>query len=142
MAASDLRREYEAFVDREWGQFNANVLFVLKAYLPTSAGTNGVWGEYAGQGSLAGDNLYAKGDLRNSYQDVFLARYSAPGAIKTTALVSRSPYAYYYANGRRNSESYHGFDFISATKRAVEEIYAAQGERQRVTISGMGVWER
>lgn len=142
MSAIDLRREYEAIVDRQWGQFRANVLAVLKAYLPTKSGTTGVWGEYTGQGSLAGNNLYAQGDLRNSYHDIFLARYSAPGAIKTTALVSSSPYAYYYANGRSNSESYHGFDFISATKRAVEEIYAAQGEDQRITISGMGVWER
>lgn len=148
MAANDLRREYEAIVDREWGRFKVNALAFLKNNLPTASGTLGN-GENGSSGSLAGDNLYAghrkhldepplfpDGVLRNSYREIDYGGWSGSGYghVKSTALVSNSPYAYYYANGRSNSKGYHGYDFIGQTKKDLDSRYTH--------ITGIGVYER
>lgn len=123
MAASDLRREYEVIVERAWRYFRSDVLSMLKNNLPTSSGTIGNYGQFSGQGSLAGKNLYATGNLRDSYGERFVARTGSPGALKITSLETDVDYAVYYANGRANSSTYHGFDFIDQTKRDVENKF-------------------
>lgn len=135
MSAIDLRKEYEAIVDREWGRFKVNALAFLRNNLPTSGGTLGNDGN-GSSGSLAGLNLYATGTLRNSYSEIDYGGWSGMGYghVKSSALVTTSPYAYYYANGRRNSATYHGYDFIGQTKRDLDSQYTH--------ITGIGVWER
>ena len=148
MAANDIRREYEAIIDREWGRFKVNALAFLKNNLPTAYGTLGNY-ESGSSGSLAGDNLYAghrknlndaplfpDGVLRNSYKEIDYGGSSGSGYghVKSSALVSNSPYAYYYANGRSNSGSYHGYDFIAQTKKDLDSQYTY--------VTGIGVYER
>lgn len=117
MSAVQLRKEFNAIVQKAWGDARENILNVLKNNLPDETGTP----FYAPYTSLAGTNLYATGALRDSYEEITLVPGSPVG--HTGRLVqwrSNSPYAYYYANGRINSETYHGFDFIEATKRELE----------------------
>ena len=125
MSAIDLKREYEAIVVREWGRFQEDVLYMLQNNLPTSSGTIGNPGGVSSSGSLAGDNLYAKGDLRNSYSENFISRTPSPGVTKITSFTTDFKYAYYYANGRNNSFTYHGYDFIEQTRRDIEKKYSS-----------------
>ena len=148
MASNDIRKEYQAIIDREWGRFKVNALAFLRNNLPTSSGTLGN-GDNGSSGSLAGANLYAghmkhlgdaplfpDGVLRNSYYEINYGGSSGSGYgnVKSSALVSSSPYAYYYANGRSNSASYHGYDFIAQTKKDLDSQYTY--------VTGFGVYER
>ena len=123
VSASNLRREYEAVVIREWGRFREDVLYMLKNNLPTLSGTIGNPGGVSSRTSLAGHNLYAQGDLRNSYYEIDIARTPSPGVTKISSFETDYDYAYYYANGRRNSETYHGYDFIEQTRRDIDRKY-------------------
>lgn len=132
MSALDFKREYEAIVDELWGRAKTNALAFLRNNLPTSSGTLGNSAQFPDHTSLAGKNLYATGSLRDSYREINLGGAAGTGNYRTTALVSVSPYAYYYANGRRNSATYHGFDFIGQTKRDLEEML------DRIIVTGFG----
>lgn len=122
MSALQLRQEFNAFVARAWGFARFNALAYLKNNLPTSSGTLGNYTDFPAGKSLAGLNLYAKGDLRDSYYEVTVVPGSATGRTgRISSFVTNSPYAFYYANGRLNSDTYHGFDFIAQTKKDLEE---------------------
>ena len=120
MSSVQLRKEFNAIIDREIGYARANILTWLRNNLPTSSGTLGNYIDYPSGISLAGKDLYAKGNLRNSYHEITLQPGSPYKNGRISSFVTDSDYAYYYANGRINSDTYHGFDFIEATRRDIE----------------------
>lgn len=121
MSANDLRKEFDLVIAQEWGKFKLNALAFVRANLPDARGTlgNGV--------SLAGENLYATGELKNSYKIINDTGYAYSG-YGSTKYVTIAPtgvpaeYAYYYANGRSNSKTYHGYDYIGATIEDLERV--------------------
>lgn len=122
MSALQLRQEFNAIVERAWGEARTNALAFLKNNLPTPSGTLGNFTDFPAGKSLAGLNLYANGDLRDSYYEVTLVPGNPVGhSGRISSFVTNSPYAFYYANGRLNSDTYHGFDFIAQTQRDLEQ---------------------
>ena len=127
MSAKQLRKEFNVIVERQVGAARSAILQYLRNNLPTDHGTLGNDLQFPDNASLAGLNLYATGTLRNSYHEITLQ----PGTPKTgriSSFVTESDYAYYYANGRINSDTYHGFDFIEQTRKDIENTW------QRVSI--------
>lgn len=136
MSALDFANEIELTIAKKWGEARENTLVYLKNNLPRgigryySDGSPRWWGTLGNQddydwgGSVAGKNLYATGALRDSYMCVYDSGYDFLGKGGTkymhfAPVGDPAHYAYYYANGRRNSETYHGFDFI---KKTIEDI--------------------
>lgn len=125
MAVADLRREMNDVLYRwVWGEYRTRVLTFLKNNLPTSGGTLGNSVNYPPGVSLAGANLYAKGALRDSYYMVVEGDWTVlgTGGTKRIRLTTDSPYAIYYANGRSDSITYHGFDYIGRTIRDINSL--------------------
>lgn len=119
MAATQLRKEFNAVVEREVGYARTAILQYLRNNLPTSSGTLGNDLQFPDGVSLAGLNLYATGELRKSYHEITFQQ-GTPHSGRISAFVTDSEYAYYYANGRINSDTYHGFDFIAQTQKDIE----------------------
>lgn len=120
MSAIQLRQEFNAIVEYALGEARNRALVYLRNNLPTAGGTLGNFTDYPSGVSLAGKDLYATGKLRDSYQEhTLIAGTPRSGRVATWS--TNSEYAYYYANGRINSDTYHGFDFIEATKRDLEQ---------------------
>lgn len=138
MSALDFRNEIELTIAKSWGKARENTLVFLKNNLPRGIGGtfsdgtprfSGTLGNYEDYGvpgaSVAGAKLYATGALRDSYMLVYDSGYDFLGSGGTKFMHFApvgypASYAYYYANGRRNSGTYHGFDFIAATVRDIE----------------------
>lgn len=139
MSVTQLRKEFNAIVEREVGYARTAILQYLRNNLPTGDGTLGNDLQFADGDSLAGLNLYAggrkrwwdapeypEGVLRMSYHEITFQR-GTPHSGRISAFVTDSEYAYYYANGRINSDTYHGFDFIAQTKKDIENtIYSGK----------------
>lgn len=132
MSAVQLRKEFNVVVEREVGYARSAILQYLRNNLPTSHGTLGNDLQFPDGVSLAGLNLYAggrkhlnepakfpNGVLRTSYYEITLQR-GTPQSGRISSFVTDSDYAYYYANGRINSDTYHGFDFIEQTRKDIE----------------------
>lgn len=119
MSVTQLRKEFNAVVEREVGYARTAILQYLRNNLPTSSGTLGNDLQFPDGVSLAGLNLYATGELRKSYHEITL-QPGTPHSGRISAFVTDSEYAYYYANGRINSDTYHGFDFIAQTQKDIE----------------------
>lgn len=120
MSAIQLRKEFNAIVEYALGEARNRALVYLRNNLPTSEGTLGNFVDYPSGVSLAGKDLYATGALRNSYKEYTLIP-GTPRSGRVAMWATGFPYAYYYGNGRIDSDTYHGFDFIEATKRDLEE---------------------
>lgn len=120
MSAIQLRKEFNAIVEYALGEAKNRAIVYLRNNLPTDSGTLGNFINYPSGTSLAGKDLYATGDLRNSYKEYTLIA-GTPRSGRVATWATDSEYAYYYGNGRINSDTYHGFDFIEATKRDLEE---------------------
>lgn len=137
--AVQLRKEFNVVVEREVGYARRAMLQYLRNNLPTENGTLGNDLQFPTGVSLAGDYLYAGGRkrywepakvpagvLRTSYHEITL-QHGTPKSGRISSFVTDSPYAYYYANGRINSSTYHGFDFIEQTKKDIEQtLYAGK----------------
>lgn len=119
MSVTQLRKEFNAVVEREVGYARTAILQYLRNNLPTSSGTLGNDLQFPDGVSLAGLNLYATGELRKSYHEITF-QPGTPHSGRISAFVTDSEYAYYYANGRINSDTYHGFDFIAQTQKDIE----------------------
>lgn len=132
MSVTQLRKEFNAVVEREVGYARTAILQYLRNNLPTGDGTLGNDLQFSKGVSLAGDYLYAGGRkrywqpapfpagvLRTSYHEITL-QPGTPHSGRISAFVTDSEYAYYYANGRINSDTYHGFDFIAQTQKDIE----------------------
>lgn len=122
MSAIQLRKEFNIIVEREVGAARSAILQYLRNNLPTSSGTLGNDLQFPDGKSLAGLNLYAEGDLRKSYHEITL-QPGTPRTGRISSFVTDSDYAYYYANGRINSDTYHGFDFIEQTRKDIENTW-------------------
>lgn len=139
--ALQLRQEINLILDREFGEARKNILAVVKNNLPrgnrtyrnfvtgqmevSPGGTLGNYDDYTPGKSLAGKNLYATGALRDSYYERTLVPGSPIGRQgRISEIRTDSEYAYYYANGRLNSETYHGFDFIGKSIRDINAMYS------------------
>ena len=120
MSAIQLQKEFNVVVERALGEARTAILQYLKNNLPTPGGTLGNNLQFPDYTSLAGKNLYATGALRNSYYEITLQR-GTPKSGRISSFVTNSNYAYYYANGRINSDTYHGFDFIEQTRKDIED---------------------
>lgn len=138
MSALDFKNEIELTISKVWGEARENTLVYLKNNLPRGIGRtfsngeprfSGTLGNYTdgiSGASLAGEKLYATGALRDSYMCVYDSGYDflGKGGVKFMHFApvgDPAHYAYYYANGRRNSPTYHGFDFIKATIEDIEK---------------------
>lgn len=120
MSATQLRKEFDVVVERAVGEARTSILQYLRNNLPTASGTLGNDLQYPSGVSLAGRNLYARGVLRNSYHEITLQPGVPYKSGRISSFVTDSEYAHYYANGRINSDTYHGFDFIEQTRRDIE----------------------
>lgn len=128
MSAADLGREISMVVEREWGAYRENVMRMLKNNLPTANGTLGNDTNFPSGVSIASSNgiLYATGNLRNSYvETVIHADYRGPlsGRRKISEFTTNVDYALEYANGKKNSKTYHGFDYIGQTISDINSFY-------------------
>lgn len=121
MSARDLRTEFELTVAQEWGRFKINALAFVRNNLPDVNGT------FGNETSLAGENLYATGELKKSYAILNDSGYAYPGKgslkyVTVGPTGEPTKYVYYYANGRRNSGTYHGYDFIEQARKDLESV--------------------
>lgn len=118
---NQLRREVSLRVIQLWGEFTEHAVEAVKTELPLPGHVS-----VAGAGQPGTGLNYATGALRNSvtYDRTNLGGGALLG-LKGHNFWRRDigptlHYNYYYANGRANSETYHGYDYVEAARKKLE----------------------